>query len=421
LEVRVSAQEIGSGTLSGWYSDSLTPILVNDVFRVSSLDGFPVNSSKWNAFVTAVPASFLHRVYRRYKTKLFSANVRDYLGSRKSDQNINYGIKQTADNDPANFWVFNNGLTLLVNDFSYEKSKTGMALTISGLSIVNGAQTTGAIGSLKKAPASTAYVPVRLIKTSDRDVIYDVIRYNNSQNKVTAPDFRSTDRVQKRLKDEMKKIPQAEYEGGRRGGHEDIIRRRANLLPSYTVGQALASVHGDAVIAYHQKSDIWITDGLYARYFNDSTTAAHIVFCYSLLRAAEARKTELVQKSKEKPDVFTGAEQKQLEFFRNRGSTYLLVSAIASCLETFMHRKVTAMFRASFSPTTPPQMAQGYWREIVLTTAPLCNSLEDALTDGLKSNERVRKAVQTFQSLVEVTATANERTYKEFGAKVLIR
>ena len=71
-----------------------------------------------------------------------------------------------------------------------------------------------------------------------------VIRFNNSQNKVTAADFRSTDRVQKRLREEFQAIPGAEYEGGRRGGAQSVIKRRKNLLPSFTVGQALASFHG---------------------------------------------------------------------------------------------------------------------------------------------------------------------------------
>jgi AIPR protein len=234
---------VGNETLSDWYADSLSPILVDEQFNVVVKDGFEIQADQWSAFVTALPASFLYRLYKKHKTKLFSANVRDYLGSRKTDQNINYGIKQTAEQSPDNFWVFNNGLTMLVNEFRFPGRKDGGArLTIRGLSIVNGAQTTGAIGSLKKLPDPSAFVPVRLIKTANRDVIYDVIRYNNSQNKVTAPDFRSTDRVQKRLKEEMTRVPNAEYEGGRRGGHEDIIRRRANLLPSNTVGQAAGCV-----------------------------------------------------------------------------------------------------------------------------------------------------------------------------------
>src|SRR5690606_20417067 len=150
---------------------------------------------------------------------LFSANVRDYLGARHSDANINHGIRQTAESSPENFWAFNNGLTVLVNDYESIPPESPRLLRVRGLSIVNGAQTTGAIGTLRVAPSQAALVPVRFVKTSDADIVQDIVQYNNSQNKVTASDFRSTDRIQKRLREEMTQIPFAEYQGGRRGGH----------------------------------------------------------------------------------------------------------------------------------------------------------------------------------------------------------
>ena len=115
-EIRVASEEIGSERLGLWYNESLTPILVNDQFTVMVPSGFDMHSANWEAYVTALPASFLHKIYKNYGANLFSANVRDYLGSRKSDQNINNGIKVTAEENPENFWVFNNGLTLLVNN-----------------------------------------------------------------------------------------------------------------------------------------------------------------------------------------------------------------------------------------------------------------------------------------------------------------
>jgi len=198
---------------------------------------------------------------------LFSANIRDYLGSRLSDSNINNGIKATAENEPHNFWVFNNGVTALVNRLTARKTKTGFKLKASGLSIVNGAQTTGAIGSLESSPPKKLTVPVRFIWTKDEELVENIIKYNNSQNKISASDFRSNDAVQKRLKEEFTAMPDAEYEGGRRGGASDTIKRRPNSLPSYTVGQALAAFHGDPATAYNRKSEIWVDDQTYSRYF----------------------------------------------------------------------------------------------------------------------------------------------------------
>lgn len=127
---------------------------------------------------------------------MFSANIRDYLGSRSSDSNINNGIKSTLDNEHDNFWVYNNGLTILTHAASYDPTKG--KLSFRGLSIVNGAQTTGAIGSLRKLPHADTVVQARFVATTngDEELIRKIIQYNNSQNKVEASDFRSTDKVQ---------------------------------------------------------------------------------------------------------------------------------------------------------------------------------------------------------------------------------
>ncbi len=418
--VKVQALEVGQGTLDDWYNDTQSPILVTDNFSLKVEAGFEVSGPAWRAFVTAVPLAFLRREYLKHSVKLFSANVRDYLGSKSSDSNINNGIKKTAEGEPENFWAYNNGLTILVNAYDApRKIKDGLKFSFKGMSIVNGAQTTGAIASLEKAPIANAKVAVRFIQTESQEIVYDTIRYNNSQNKVTASDFRSTDAIQRRLKEEMSKIPQAEYEGGRRGGPTDAIRRRPNLLASYTVGQALATLHGDATTAYNQRAEIWSSDALYARYFNDHTTATHIVFAYSLLRAVEARKIELVKKSKEAADSMTSSEEEQLKFFRRRGSIFLFVSAIAACLEIFCVKKIPNLFRVSFGAKVSPTKATQLWGDLIDRVAPLCVHLDEAFTYGLQNQERVRNAIQKFRSLVEATSTANSSIYKKFAKTIV--
>ncbi|TZF89631.1 AIPR family protein [Cognatilysobacter lacus] len=416
-KVEISSLEIGNARLDDWYQETLSPILVNDEIKIEVESGFTIDTANWKSYVTAIPARVLHRLYKSHGTQLFSANVRDYLGSRKSDANINNGIKQTVQTAPENFWVFNNGITILTHSFAEGATKNKKTLTLRGISIVNGAQTTGAIGTLPKAP-SGGLVPARVVSTADNDLVYDIIQYNNSQNKVTASDFRSTDRVQKRLRDEVEAIPNAKYEGGRRGGHKDAIQRNKNLMPSYTVGQALAAFHQDPIVAYNSKSDIWVNDQTYARFFNDDTTGAHLVFCYSLLRSVEDAKRSLVAKSKSKE--LTAQEETLLEYFRQRGSTYLLVSAMAACVETFVGKRIGTNAKVSFGPKTSPTQAGQHWSELVTIVSPFCQQLSDALSDGLKSNERAQKAIGVFRSLVQATASANAESYKRFGKGVTV-
>jgi hypothetical protein len=415
-KVVVFTQEIGTGTFEEWYHDTQSPILVSEKveFKVSS--GFEIKGDKWKAYVTAMPGHLLHGLYKSHGAKLFSANVRDYLGSRRSDVNINYGIKQTAVKSPENFWVFNNGLTVLVH--SYDLPVKGI-FKVTGISIVNGAQTTGALGSLPKRPGNEVFVPVRFVVTGDAETIFDIIQYNNSQNKVTASDFRSRDKIQKRLRDEVGKIPNAEYEGGRRGGVSDVIRRNPNLLPSYTVGQSLAAAQLDPDVAYNQKSNIWVEDRLYTKYFPEDITGIHLVFAYSLVRAVESRKATLVAKSKASEGV-TEPEKRELDYFRQRGSIFLLVSAIASSIEIILGKRISRITKISFGQGCSPSDAKNSWAPIVSVCASFCSQLEEAFGDGLKSKEKIKKVLTTFQSLVQATATANAVTFKTFAQKVKV-
>ncbi|NSW83899.1 MAG: AIPR family protein [Syntrophothermus sp.] len=411
----VNAVEVGRTTLEEWYKASLTPILVTQKFEIPVYGGYEIQGEDWSAYVTSVHACWLYDIYQNFGAQLFSANIRDYLGSRRSDSNINYGIKITAENDPGRFWAFNNGLTGLVNNFYTRVDDDRTILVIEGLSIVNGAQTTGAIGSLNTRPSEKAMVPARFVKCSNQETIQNIIQYNNSQNKITASDFRSNDPVQKRLREEFQHIPNATYLGGRRGGEQDSISRPQNLIPSNTAAQALAAFHQDPVTAYNSKSEIW--DRLYPKYFNEQTHAEHIVFVYSLLRCIEDKKLKLREKEQNGFQL-TELEKQQLDFLRNRGATFVLVAAVAKCLETVLGRAIPNLFSLSFNTRISPREATELWVPIIDATIPFCHCLNDAVKNGLKSTEKVTSSIMTFRNMVEATKMANSEVYRNFCSRV---
>lgn len=390
--VRILAREFGATQFSKLYRASGSPILVNADIKARVPTGYQIDGSDWSAYQTYVPGTLIYKLFSDHGTDLFSANVRDYLGSRESDANINNGIKETATTNPENFWVYNNGITALVNGLVATKRPSGdVQLTIKGISIVNGAQTTGALGSLEKSPKSDLMVPIRFIWTTNKFRIQEIIRYNNSQNKISASDFRSTDAVQKRLKSEFEKIPDAEYEGGRRGGASDTIKRRPNLLPSYTVGQALAAFHGDPVVAYDRKSEIWISDQIYSSYFKEETTAKQIVFAYSLYKAVGGKKLELVGKQKDKINL-TKTETEQLKFFEKKGSILLACAAVADCLEAVLGHAIPNKFRLSFGMKVSPAKAEEYWSELCTPLFSLIGNLDAAFSANRISTELAKKS-----------------------------
>jgi len=415
----VRASEIGISTLDEWYKAANIVILVNEEFRLSIPGGYSMESSDWEAFATAIPAQWLFELYRAHKTKLLSANVRDYLGSRKSDSNINYGIKQSATNDSGNFWAFNNGITAIVNDFNFnENDKT---LSIKGISIVNGAQTTGAIGSLDSQPNSDAMVQARFIKSKNRTIVRDIIRYNNSQNRIAPADFRSSDSTQDRLRKEFEKYPYARYFGGRRGGEDDAIRRIPNLISSDTAAQSLAAFHQRPVTAYNQKGNLWESDQEYSRIFNDGTHADHILFVYSLHLAIGNLKLELMSKERN-TEKLTNTEEKTVEFLRYRGSIYILMAAIGSCMEIIIDEPISSNFLLRFKKIKEMLDAETLWRPIVDCCIAFRSVLQKPLQKGvgLKSTKDVEDAISEFRSLFEATLVSNKKLYNEFAEKVTI-
>jgi len=411
-KVDVTHKEVGSVTIQEWYEACRTPILINEKVILKNIGGYEISGKGWSSFSTAIQARDIAKLYKKHKTKIFSANIRDYLGSRKSDSNINHGIKLTVENDASDFWAFNNGLTVLTHSYAVQEE----SISIQGLSIVNGAQTTGAIGSLKKLPDEKAMVQARFIAvdSSSEHLIENIIRYNNSQNKVEAADFRSTDKIQKRLKEEFLLIPDAEYEGGRRGSSSDVIRRRPNLLASYTVGQALAAFHGDPITAYNKKAGIWINNNIYDRLFNDATKAAHIVCCYGLVRAIEAKKKQLQLKAN-----LTRDDDRSLTFLRQRGAIFLTTFAFSNCLETILDRSVTSLFRVSFGIKCSPAQSINNWEPIVNVLMPFVEHLNPAISNGLKNQSEIEQSVSVFNSLAKSTRDFNAVVFDAFKGKVV--
>lgn len=75
-KVSVESLEVGINTIEEWYSALLTPILVHNSFKINVSGGYTIAQEDWSAYSTAVPAYWLHELYQKYKTALFSANVR---------------------------------------------------------------------------------------------------------------------------------------------------------------------------------------------------------------------------------------------------------------------------------------------------------------------------------------------------------
>lgn len=417
-EIEVTSVEIGEETLSWRYQSSKTPILVTDRFRIEIPGAFEEQGATWTALCTSVPTSWIREVFARYRADLFSSNVREYLGSRRSKDNINNGIQETVKEEPANLWAYNNGITALVHDYQFDND----SLEISGLSIVNGAQTTGAIGSVPTEEiGSDSRVLVRFIRCDDDATVRKIVRFNNRQNPTKASDFRSNDGIQRRLVQEFSELHVVGYSGGRRGGAEDIIRRPGeNFLSADSAAQSLAAFHGESGVAYHQKSRIWEQDSIYSRVFPEGISARHIVFVASLLRAVEIEKNELGQisagsRTQDQKDLF--------DWFSLRGSIMLCVEAVGFTCESILDSVVSDPYTLHFKQNLTVADATRAWKPVIeplLAFAP--GQLQTPLTTSspLRNRELVKKSLANFRSQVVATRRYIQEPFKEFSKNVSI-
>jgi hypothetical protein len=92
----------------------------------------------------------------------------------------------------------------------------------------------------------------------------------------------------------------------------------------------------------------------------------------------------------------------------------LLVSAVAESLETVTGKVIPDRWSLVFGDNCSPKTATERWRGLVLTVLPFVNQLSTAADNDLKSNERVRDALEKFQSMVESTVESNAKIYADF-------
>ena len=287
----VAAREIGRNAIHRLYQSTQIAIEVTDELQVPLRGSFEESGEDWWAVCCSVPGYWLKDLFDRYGDSLYSANVRGYLGSKKSDKNINNGIKETTASEPDDFWAYNNGITALVNTYRIHDG----ILHVTGIAIVNGAQTTGSIAS-SDADLTQVKVMGRFVRCQNPETVRRIIRFNNRQNKVEPADFRSNDQIQDRLRVEFDQLGHLQYSGGRRGGADDIIRRPGDKeIAASSAAQALAAFHGDPDLAYNRKAQIWELDRQYGRFFREETTARHTFLVYSLLKQIDDTRLSLRQ------------------------------------------------------------------------------------------------------------------------------
>lgn len=162
----------------------------------------------YGSYYGTITASTIGKWYQEYGNKLFAKNIRFYKGNT----DVNEGIKRVLLQEPENFFYYNNGIKILckkVHRKARESTNTSTGLfMLEGVSLVNGAQTTGCIGNVyadNPEQVAKARVLIQIIDLSNTDdgVDSQITRLSNTQNRIDNRDFASLDPVQEKIRQEL--------------------------------------------------------------------------------------------------------------------------------------------------------------------------------------------------------------------------
>lgn len=150
----------------------------------------------YDCYIGVIPGYYLASIYRDEGQKLIEKNVRSFL---QATGKINKGIRDTIKNEPEMFMAYNNGISTIAEDIEIDKEESNdKIITINSLTnwqIVNGGQTTASIYNALQSGLSLDTVNVQMKLTVIKDIqksteiISNISRYANSQNKINMSDF----------------------------------------------------------------------------------------------------------------------------------------------------------------------------------------------------------------------------------------
>ena len=179
-------------------------IVLDDVL----INNWGTIDAPYKAYYGTIPVAAIGEWFKQYGNRLFAKNIRYYKGSTE----VNQGIKEVLKNEPDKFFYYNNGIKVLCKKITkkaaYSTDRNTGLFVLEGVSLVNGAQTTGTIGAVyAESPEllSSACVYIQMIDLGEasEEQAAQITKLSNTQNRIEGKDFASLDPNQERLRMEL--------------------------------------------------------------------------------------------------------------------------------------------------------------------------------------------------------------------------
>jgi len=194
-------QSHGLSKVYGWLVAEQTP---GTVTANLTLENWALIAAPRKAIYGQVSAAGLAQLVETYGKALFERNIRHYLGS----VGVNTAIAETVRRRPGDFFYLNNGLTAVADTITQSPGNPSRCvLQLTNVSIVNGAQTAGAIATAALAdeisPDAKVLMTIIEMGANADDIGLRITRARNHQNVVRGVDFAALDSNQERLRQEL--------------------------------------------------------------------------------------------------------------------------------------------------------------------------------------------------------------------------
>ena len=237
-----------------------------------------------------IPVTEIAALLKNHGERLLERNIRRYLGLQGN--RVNEGIRETLMGDqPDYFYFFNNGITLVCDDFSYNALQhSDFQVKVENLQIVNGGQTCMTIfKTLESTPGADipkdATVLVRLYKLpkDNQDIVLQITCATNSQNPVDLRDLKANDEKQRQLEQSLSALG---YVYRRKRGDPGA---KSTDVTSGSAAEAILAVWRQAP---HQAKFFTREHfgKLYRTIFTDDLNGAQVIVAALLYRIAENRR-----------------------------------------------------------------------------------------------------------------------------------
>ncbi|MBW1597321.1 AIPR family protein [Streptomyces sp. JJ38] len=181
------------------------------------LDDWYQQKGPLEAYQGTVSAESVAEWYETHGSGLFEQNLRAPLGPTVT----NAEIGQTLTSDPTKFWHLNNGVTMICDSLTarHDSAKSPQSrpttLTVTGASIVNGAQTVRAVARAMHddgEAAANATLSIKVINTQeDRKFGVQVSQAANRQNAIEQRDHIALEPVHQAIKANLRAELRKQY------------------------------------------------------------------------------------------------------------------------------------------------------------------------------------------------------------------